>query len=169
MPKINFLSFSGYITNIEDYPAPPSENSGCQKFITVQNEDGLIVNFIADPQTYFLHHERVSVGDFITGYYDGDRPVILIYPPQYQALIIVKESPFERVAVDYFDENLVSSDGLLQLNVSFETQIHLTNGQAFTQSVAERNLIVRYGPTTKSIPALTSPYEVIVYCRFQTF
>lgn len=165
MPKINFHSFSGYITSISDYPESPTENDGCQKFITIQNNDGMIVNFIAAPTTYFLHNEKVRVGDFITGYIDGDRPVILIYPPQYQALVIFKESPFERVSVDYFDENLVSSNGMLQLNISPETPIHLTNGQTFNKNVAQRNLIVRYGPTTKSIPALTTPFEIIVYCR----
>lgn len=166
MNSINFQCFSGYITHMEDYPRyPTNEESGCHKFISVQNDTGAIVHFIAGPDTYFVNHDIVTIGDRITGYYDGDIPVILIYPPQYGALIIVKESPYRQVKVDYFDENLLSSDGTLQLNISPETNIFLINGQPFSQSLARRNLIVIYGATTKSIPAQTSPYEVIVYCK----
>ena len=60
----------------------------------------------------------VTVGDRVTGYYDGDAPTILIYPPQYQALVMVKENPYQNVKVDYFNSQLLSSDGQLQLNLS---------------------------------------------------
>ncbi|MHA6252813.1 hypothetical protein [Oceanobacillus sp. CAU 1775] len=166
MSKINFHSFRGRITQIEDMIGDPNDTQfGCLKFITVENNEGLIVNFIAGPDTYFYNHEIVSIGDWITGYYDGDVPVILIYPPQYKALVIVKESPYENAKVDYFDEQLLSSDGSLRLNISSQTPIYLTNAQPFTASLSNRNLIVSYGPTTKSIPAQTTPYEVIVFCR----
>ena len=166
MSRINFQSFTGYVTSIEDFPMyPPDEQFGCYKFISVQNETGTIVNFIAGPDTYFLFQEKVQVGDRITGYYDGDAPAVLIYPPQYQALVIVKENPYSHVKVSYFDEQLVSSDGNLQLNINEDTQVQLTNGQYFTQNPARRNLIVVYGASTKSIPAQTTPYEIIVFCR----
>lgn len=166
MSKINFQSFSGYITLIEDFPAyPVSENTGCQKLISVQDNAGMVVNFIAGPDTYFVNHETVQVGDWITGYYDGDVPVILIYPPQYQALIIVIESPYYQVKVDYFDENLVSSDGTIKIDLASDTPILLTNSQTFTQRPARKNLIVSYGPATNSIPAQTTPYEIVVFCR----
>lgn len=166
MSPINFQAFTGLITHMEYYPFyPTDEETGCHKFITVQNETGMIVNFIAGPNTYFVNHEMVSVGDQITGYLDGDVPVILIYPPQYYALIIVKESPSTHVKVDYFDDDLVSGDGNLKLHVNPDTPILLTNGQAFNQNPAQRNLIVTYTHTSKSIPALTTPEEIIVYCR----
>jgi len=165
MRRINFASFSGYITRIEDFPSyPTDQNSGCSKFITVQNNEGAVVNFIAGPDTYFLNQEIVHVGDWITGYYNADAPAILIYPPQYPALIIVKESQNRQVKADYFDEFLISSDGTLQLNLTPTTPIRLTNGQPFTKNPANKNLIVSYGPATKSIPAQTTPYKVIIFC-----
>lgn len=91
-------------------------------------------------------------------------PVPMIYPPQYRALIIVKESNYHNVKVDFFNQQLLSSDGQLQLNLSPTTIISLKNGQPFTNSPANRNLIVVYGPTTRSIPAQTTPYEIIVWC-----
>jgi 3-isopropylmalate dehydratase small subunit len=106
----------------------------------------------------------VTVGDRVTGYYDGDAPALLIYPPQYQALVMVKENPNQNVKVDYFNNQLVSSDGRLRLNISPYTQKILTNGQLFSRNPANRDLIVIYGPSTKSIPAQTTPYKIIVLC-----
>lgn len=166
MSRINFQSFSGYVTQIEDFMVSPSnEDAGCYKNFSLENEAGSLVNFIISPDTYFVDHARVSIGDWITGYYDGDVPVPLIYPPQYRALVIVKESPYQQVKVDYFNQNLLSSDGQLLLNIAPDTPILLTNGQAFSNNLTNRNLIVSYGATTMSIPAQTTPFEVIVYCR----
>ena len=161
----NFYSFHGTVTMISDFfTGQNGEKEGCYKFITVENELGAIVNFVVSPTTYFVDHVMVSVGDRVTGYYDGDAPALLIYPPQYQALVMVKDSPNQNVKVDYFNSQLVSSDGQLRLNISPYTQIVLTNGQLFSRYPANRDLIVIYGPTTKSIPAQTTPYRIIVLC-----
>ena len=68
------------------------------------------------------------------------------------------------VKVAYFNNQLVSSDGQLQLNLSPTTQILLINGQRFSRYPANRDLVVYYGPTTRSIPAQTTPYRIIVLC-----
>ncbi|WP_462412760.1 hypothetical protein [Neobacillus sp. Marseille-QA0830] len=162
---VNFYSFHGTVTMISDfYVGQNVEEEGCYQLMSVENGLGALVNFVVSPDTYFLNHEVVAVGDNVTGYYDGNAPVPLIYPTQYQALIIVKESPYQNVKVDYFDHQLQSSDGKLRLNLSPYTQILLRNGQPFTKNPANRNLIVMYGPATKSIPAQTTPYRMIVWC-----
>jgi hypothetical protein len=89
----------------------------------------------------------------------------MIYPPQYQAVVMAKASPLRSVAVDRFDAQLVSSDGMLKLNVSPSTQIVLENDQPFTARLENRDLIVIYGVTTRSIPAQTTPYKIIVICK----
>jgi hypothetical protein len=161
----NFLSFHGTITMINDFfTGQNGEKQGCYKLISVESGLGGIVNFVVSPTTYFVDHVMVAVGDRVTGYYDGNAPVPLIYPPQYQALVMVKDSPYQNVKVDYFNSQLESSDRQLRLNISPYTRIVLTNGQLFTTSPANRNLIVIYGPTTKSIPAQTTPYRIIVLC-----
>ena len=140
------------------------EGEGCYQLMSVENEVGATVNFVVSPTTYFVDHAMVAVGDRVTGYYDGNAPVPLIYPPQYRALVMVKDSPYQNVKVSFFDRQLVSSDGQLQLNLSPYTQIVLTNGQLFSKSPANRDLIVIYGPVTKSIPAQTTPYRISVMC-----
>ncbi|WP_068673505.1 hypothetical protein [Oceanobacillus sp. Castelsardo] len=161
----NFMSFQGTVTMINDlYTGQNGMNEGCSKLISVENSSGAIVNFVVTPTTYFVDHVMVTIGDWVTGYYNGDAPAILIYPPQYNALVMVKNSPKQNVKVDYFNSQLISSDGQLQLNISPYTPLLLTNGQLFTGNPGNRDLIVVYGPTTKSIPAQTTPYQIIVLC-----
>ena len=95
----------------------------------------------------------VRPGDMVTGFYDSNAPVPLIYPPQYQAVVMARAEPGRNVKVDFFDEDLVSSDGMLKLNLAPTTRILLENGQAFTGNPAKRYLIAVYGPATRSIPA----------------
>ena len=162
----NFYSFRGTITGITDFITGQNGNrEGCVKFFTVKNEQGMIVNFVVSPSTYVVDHEMLAVGDVITAYYDGDAPAILIYPPQYPALVIVKEDENRNVKVSYFNNYLISSDGQLQLNLSPDTQIVLTNGQQFSKYPGNRDLIVIYRFTTRSIPAQTTPYRIIVLCH----
>ncbi|MFB4166882.1 hypothetical protein [Virgibacillus sp. JSM 102003] len=159
-----FYSFQGTVTMITDLIGQNGEADGCKKLITVENGTGAIVNFIISPTTYFVDHVNVSIGDSVTGYYDGNAPTLLIYPPQYQALVMVKDNPNQNIKVDYFNSQLESSDGQLRLNLSPYTQIVLQNGQPFTRDPSNRDLIVFYGPSTKSIPAQTIPYRIIVLC-----
>lgn len=162
---ISFKYFSGTITRISDLRQGQNEaTSGCYKLMTVENEEGSIVNFVVVPNTYFVYHTTVFVVDKVTGYYYGNAPVPLIYPPQYQAIIMAKNTQGENVKVDYFSSQLISSDGTLKLNIAPYTYILLTNDQLFNRNPANRNLIVIYGPTTKSIPAQTTPYEIVVMC-----
>ncbi|MCM3665135.1 hypothetical protein M3204_12015 [Mesobacillus subterraneus] len=162
---VKFQPFSGTVTMIADFPISPNgENEGCYKMFSVNDESGRQVNFVVEPRTYFLDNVMVAIGDRVTGYYDANAPVPMIYPPQYRALVMVKETPYQNVKVDFFNSQLVSSDGTLKLNLSPNTRILLENGQAFTRSPANRNLIVVYGPSTFSIPAQTTPYKIIVLC-----
>ncbi|QGQ44111.1 hypothetical protein [Metabacillus sediminilitoris] len=162
---INFYSFHGTVTMISDFiTGQNGEGEDCYKLISVENGMGALVNFVVSPTTYFVDHVMVAVGDRITGYYDGNAPVPLIYPPQYQALVMAKDNTYQNVKVDYFNSQLESSDGRLRINISPYTQIVLTNGQSFSKTPANRDLIVIYGPATKSIPAQTTPYRIIVLC-----
>jgi hypothetical protein len=160
---IKFYSFSGFVSAIQEF-AFNSESTGCNKLLTVIDRSGNIVNFVISPDTYFTDQQIVRTGDYVTGYYDGNAPAILIYPQQYSALIAVKYDPNQNVKVAYFDNYLISDDGQLKLNIAPTTIIMLRNGQPFTGNPANRNLIVFYGPTTRSIPAQTTPDKIIVWC-----
>ncbi|MDM5153171.1 hypothetical protein QUF88_04605 [Bacillus sp. DX1.1] len=162
---INFQSFNGTVTSISDFLIGQNdEGAGCYKLISVDNGSGTLINFIVAPTTYFVDNVIVGVGDRVTGFYDANAAVPLIFPPQFRALVMAKDTPYQNVKVDYFNSQLESSDGNLRLNISPYTQILLVNGQTFTRIPVNRNLIVVYGATTKSIPAQTTPYKIIVMC-----
>ncbi|MFC5603796.1 hypothetical protein [Sporosarcina koreensis] len=161
----NFLSFTGRVMGIEDFPIVQNNpQSGCYKLFSLTNRDGSIVNFVVEPTTYFVDHVKVKVGDIVTGFYDANAPAPLIYPPQYRAIVMAEDNPNYFVTVSFFNSQLLSSDGNLKLNLSRQTEIILENSQDFNGNPANRNLVVIYGATTRSIPAQTTPYKIIVLC-----
>lgn len=160
-----FAAFSGTVTIIEDFYTGQNDSSiGCYKLMSLENVDMGPVNFIISPETYFVNHVMIEVGDEVTGFYDANAPTLLIYPPQYRAIVMAKNTGSENVTVDYFNRDLISSDGNLKLNIGPSTKVILINDQIFNRYPGNRNLIVVYGPTTFSIPAQTTPYKIIVLC-----
>lgn len=140
------------------------KQNGCTQLISVVDGTGERADFILTQDTYLINQQSINIGDLVTGYYDGLAPVPLIYPPRYRAIVLVKEVPYRVVKVDDFNEQLVSSDGRLQLNLTSSTPVTLKNGQTFQSSPGNHSLIVTYGATTKSIPAQTTPFQVVVLC-----
>jgi hypothetical protein len=140
------------------------EDAGCYKLMSVDDGYGTVVNFVVSPSTYFVDRVMVVVGDMITGFYDANIATPLIFPPQFRAIVMAIDSQYQNVKVDYFNSQLVSSDNTLRLNIAPYTHIVLENGQAFSRHPSNRNLIVIYGATTRSIPAQTTPYNIIVMC-----
>ncbi|MFL0198875.1 hypothetical protein ACJDU8_25485 [Clostridium sp. WILCCON 0269] len=160
-----FLSFHGIVTAINDFLIDETdEKEGCYKLMSTQDSHGSVVNFVISPSTYFVDHDIIRIGDIITGFYDANAPVPLIFPPQFRAIVVAKSIPYRNIEVDYFNNQLINSDNTLKLNISPYTQTLLENGQPFTKNPRRRNLIVTYGPTTRSIPAQTTPYKIIVMC-----
>ncbi len=159
---ISFSSHSGVVTAIRDAEFENFRDAGCHRIMSVGEENP--VNFDVSPETFFADQEIVKVGDVVTGIYNGSTPAILIYPPQYSALAIVKRKQGRNMKVDTFNRQLISSDGQLRLNIAPHTQILLRNGQPFTGNPAHRNLLVFYGLSTRNIPAQTTPEKIIVWC-----
>ena len=123
---VNFQSFNGIVNMISDFPIGQNdESAGCYKLISVDNGFGNVVNFVVPPTTYFVDQFMAVVGDRITGFYDANAPVPLIYPPQYRAIVMAKDNPYQNVKVDYFNSQLVSSDGMLKLNNSSNTHNYI--------------------------------------------
>lgn len=166
MIKYKFLI--GVIQEIKNFVTSDNDESGCFKWLVLQTEEG-IVNFIIDPLTFIVENTLLKIDDKVIAYYDANKPVILIYPPQYTALVIAKINPKENIKVDYFNEQLISSDGLLKIQITPLTKITQENGQLFCNTLENRNLLVSYQLSTKSIPALTYPNKIIVLCRTDYF
>jgi hypothetical protein len=162
---ISFQPFHGTVSMINDFPVSLNEElSGCYKLMTLVDDDGSVVTFVISPSTFFVDQAQVEVGDKVTGYYDRNAATPLIYPPQFRAMIVVKETESKNVKVDFFNRQLVSSDGTLKLTIDEATKIVLPNNQPFTKNLANRNLIVIYEVAAKGNPAQTTPNKLIVIC-----
>jgi len=155
--SFHFMSFTGLITQVQDHWSL----EGAQ-FVSVEDEKGNPANITISPDTYVVENADLEVGVELTCFYDATKPMILIYPPQYRAEVVVVGEDEHNLKADLFDENLVSADNRLKLNITEETEVVLRDGTAFTGDLAGKLLLVFYGASTKSIPAQTVPVKVVV-------
>lgn len=159
-----YLSYEGTIIQIENTWSNNRQTEGCNLMVSVVNANGDMVNFIVSPGTYVLNHQMLEVGDTVVGFYDSTAPVPLIFPPQYQAMAIARNPRNQFIVLDFFNSQLLNSDNTLQLNIGPNTQVILPNGQRFLGNPARRNLLVVYSASTRSLPAQTTPSQVVVMC-----
>lgn len=162
-----FEAYTGIATAIDNFWTDTQGPSGCLKIMTIETREAGTINFIVEPSTYFVNGVVIRIGDKITGFYDPNIPVPMIFPPQYRALVITRYSRIQNVIVDYFNHKLISSDGAFQLSISSSTRLSLPNRQPFTSSLENRNLVVIFGNAPyyfPSVPKRILPWQVIVLC-----
>ena len=157
-----FIQTTGKISSIE------SLLDGSERYYHDSEENPF--HFSIDNKTIIVDKKGNAVdlkqGDTVTLFMPADQPMILIYPPQYSpAVVIVGEASEPNfVKVAQFDENFVSEDNQLKLNINEDTIIVNAKGELVSKDeVTKQNAIVIYGSTTRSIPEQTTPYKIIVF------
>ncbi len=155
--QVQFAAFTGVVKEITDHHSLKGA-----KFLLTESKDGQIANIIFSNSTYVLDNASIKVGSEIMAFYDMNAPMIMIYPPQYNARVIAVSSNNQMVKVDFFDKNLLSGDQSLKLNVGESTEVITEEGKTFKGDLTNRHLVVVYEFMTKSIPAQTTPIKVIV-------
>lgn len=159
-----YTPIEGIVTSVSPMSTAANDTSACTLMISLFGTDRQTYNIVLAPDSYVLNQEPVRRGDLITVFYDSMAPVPLIYPPQYRAVAVVKTRVGQNAMLDFFDQNLVNSDGTLMLNRSGSTDIRLQNGQRFLGVLGNQILLVIYSITTRSIPAQTTPSLIVVFC-----
>lgn len=160
MESANYQSVTGIIQNIR------RGDNCCTQMVSLMTDDGT-VNLIVSAQTTVIDNVRLRRGMRIAAFYDGSVPAPAVYPPQYQAEVITELRRNQNAALKYFDENLVSEDNSLKLNMTPFTNVATANGQRFLCSPGNADLLVYYTNATFSIPAQVTPQRVIVMCPFE--
>ena len=125
-----------------------------------------IVNVVVSGDTAVIDNVRLRPGMRIAAFYDTNLPTPAVYPPQYRAELVTTLRRNQQVKLDYFDDSLTSSDNSLRLNIGPTTNIVTLNGQQYTCSPENMELLVYYTTATFSIPAQTTPQRVIVLCEY---
>ncbi len=136
-------------------------------YFTVKNGDqSNILEITKDTLVFDNTGKKVDLkeGDKIAAYTFANKPQKLIYPPQFNPDVVIvetKEAGF--VKVDYFFENLTNTYDILKLSIGENTELLNTKGEKVAaKDLTEKNLVVFYTASTKSIPAQATPSKVIV-------
>ncbi|GAB0170685.1 copper amine oxidase N-terminal domain-containing protein [Lysinibacillus sp. CTST325] len=142
-------------------------SSGKITYFTVKDADQTNILEITKETLVFDNTGKkveLKEGDKIVAYTFANKPQKLIYPPQFDPDVVIvetKEAGF--VEVDYFFENLTNTYDMLKLSIGENTELLNTTGEKVTaKDLVEKNLVVFYTASTKSIPAQTTPSKVIV-------
>lgn len=159
-----FPSITGTVTAIELMASSTDDWCGCSMMVTVESETQGTNNLILTPYTFIPYQEPIQTGDTVTGFYPASAPVPLIYPPQYRLMALVRNQPSRYAALDTFNTSLISSSGLLQIIPDESTSVILPNGMPYSGPLEGKTMLVLYAETTKSIPAITTPSLIVVFC-----
>lgn len=162
----NFIKFSGAITQIE--------KAGKRWTLTVEDKEGVIMHLIVNDQSHLfnsktaerLDQSSLKVGTTVEAYYDKNKPMLLIYPAQVtpEFMIIKDEKNEGQVKVGQFDKEFLSLDGQLKVNIGKETVLENQLGETINKAdLADKDSIVFYSSTTRSIPPQTTPSKIIAY------
>lgn len=146
-----------------------------------ENKEPMHVRISSESKTIFdnagkvLKAEDVKEGDEITIYNGANKPMLMIYPPQYtpDVLIVNNKEINSSATVDKFvvnggdDTSLINTFGTLVLNIGTDddsaTEVVDLEGNNVSRSELDgRNLCVFYSMTTFSIPPQTPPEKIVV-------
>ncbi|MGE7793820.1 stalk domain-containing protein [Lysinibacillus fusiformis] len=154
-----FVKVTGKVENVDvrDNATYYTVVEGEQTNFVVVDKDSLVFDNVGK-------EVKLQKGDKVSAYSYAKKPMLAIYPPQYNPeVIIVEKDNMGSVEVDYFDKNLIDTDNYLKLNVGEDTKIESVSGKELKASdLEEQHLVVFYTIATMSIPAQTPPSKVIV-------
>ncbi|QDQ02651.1 copper amine oxidase N-terminal domain-containing protein [Lysinibacillus fusiformis] len=154
-----FIKVAGTVDNVEvrDNATYYTVKEGENINVFVVNEDTLVFDNTGK-------EVKLQKGDKVTAYTYANKPMLMIYPPQYNPeVLIVETEEMGSATVDFFNKDLVNADNTLKLNVGKETAVQSLSGKDVTvEDLAEQHLLVFYTITTMSIPAQTPPSKVVV-------
>ncbi|MFJ7732619.1 stalk domain-containing protein [Lysinibacillus sp. NPDC097231] len=154
-----FIKIAGTIENVEkrDNATYYTVNEGENTNVFVVNDTTLVFDNTGK-------EVKLQKGDQVMAYTYANKPMLMIYPPQYNPeVIIVETKEIGTVEVDFFNKDLVNTDNTLKLNVGKESELlSLSGKEVKAEDLAEQHLLVFYTIATMSIPAQTPPSKVVV-------
>lgn len=155
-PVPAFGSITGTVAEIRPMQSLPNAY-----YILLEDEENPTW-FTITADTFLFTDEAPEPGDTVTGFYDLNAPMILIYPPQYPIVALAVNPGDTNLFVGEFGSDLVDATETLMLVITEDTRVETPDGQPFAESLTGHTLAVAYGASTRSIPAQTRPQRVVV-------
>lgn len=159
-----FAVIEGMIVDMNAARAGEGSLDGCNLYFTVEDDDGNIAVFLVTKDTCVIDGVTLKEGMRAGFWYRTDAPIPLIYPPQYYAVVAAQMRGDRMINVSHYDDSLVNAEQTLQILLDWSVEMRTANHQIFLGSPAERDLAVVYTTSTRSIPAQTTPTQVVVLC-----
>lgn len=165
--KAAFLGESGKIVSVEK-----SGTDGVS-VVEIENKNGGL-RFAVDANSLILDRKDGSyktVADLTEGMevavvYSANSPMGMSLPPYLGSVTaVVANADADNMMVGHFGDDLTDKTNKLQLNISDETRILNMEGAKIKLSAADvknRDALVFYDITTRSIPAQTTPSLVLL-------
>ncbi|GKV66468.1 MULTISPECIES: stalk domain-containing protein [unclassified Sporosarcina] len=157
--QMSFIKVEGTIDSVE-------KNSDVTLYTLKNGEETNVLAVMKDTLVFDNKGKEAELkkGDQVTAYTDADKPMLMIYPPQYSPdAVIVETDQIGFTAVGTFDEELLDASLKLKLNISEDTDISSVSGKEVkAEDLKDQDLLVFYTATTRSIPAQTTPEKVVV-------
>jgi len=156
-----YFSITGIVESIEE-----TEN-GIR--VTIEDSNGNPAVLVISENTVYPFDTDISEGDTVTAWYATNRPMIMIWPPQYTVEVLSVNAPEgSNIKVDRFEtmegsDMMLSQDQMFAFDVNEDTEIILADGTDFTDGDIEgRRIVVIYGRSTRSIPEQATATKLIV-------
>ena len=114
----------------------------------------------------FVNPDNIKEGMNVSIVYPKTVPMMLSLPGRCNgAQLVIIHSQTENAQMGYFNEDLINEENTLALNISEQTVImnNLGERRVFTaEDIKNKNAMVVYSITTRSIPAQTTPSFVLI-------
>lgn len=162
-----FISQSGKVVSVGE-----ADEKG-MRVAEIDNEQGGL-RFVVAADTIIVNR---ADGGYLTGadltegmevavIYGANSPMGMSLPPYLgQVTAVVANADAGSFAVGHFDEELTDMKNMLKLNISEETDIRNLQGAKIklsAEDVKNKDALVFYDVTTRSIPAQTNPSFVLI-------
>ena len=165
--EFEYIRFEGVVEEIEETQdshrilVKKDTDEGLDALYAYIHEDLLL---LSEKNMERATIEDIEVGMEVSVIYHKSTVMALSYPPLLGPDVIVLHDGAEHSTyVEYFDENLLSADGSLVLNIGDETIIVDHEGNVLTKDdIYERDLVVFHSIVMTSYPGQTTPHKVIV-------
>ncbi|MGF7058228.1 copper amine oxidase N-terminal domain-containing protein [Brassicibacter mesophilus] len=166
--ELDYMRVEGTIKEVRSHEGKLSilvqngDEEGSGEMVFNISDELLIINQSSKDS---FDKKELKEGLKIEAFYRKDVPMIMVYPPQISPDLLIINSEDEAGSIEYsrFNEELVNEDNSLKLNISDETSIVSQYGEKLTkEELSNKELVVFYTITTRSIPAQTNPEKIIV-------